>query len=105
MVLLRAPHHTGMVPRRDEHPRSPPASNIGEAGDMILDSCSVPIVLAPLAGGPSTPELTATVSEAGGLGRPCTGTAAPPSPPPSPRAPPPPPPPRSPTPLQRPPPP
>ena len=35
---------------------------------MILDSCPVPIVLAPLAGGPSTPELTAAVSEAGGLG-------------------------------------
>ena len=24
---------------------------------MILDSCDIPIVLAPLAGGPSTPEL------------------------------------------------
>lgn len=35
---------------------------------MILDSCSVPIVLAPLAGGPSTPELAAAVSDAGGLG-------------------------------------
>ncbi len=35
---------------------------------MILDSCPVPIVLAPLAGGPSTPELAAAVSEAGGLG-------------------------------------
>jgi nitronate monooxygenase len=29
---------------------------------------SVPVVLAPLAGGPSTPELTAAVSSAGGLG-------------------------------------
>lgn len=28
----------------------------------------VPIVLAPLAGGPSTPELAAAVSEAGALG-------------------------------------
>ncbi|TVZ00876.1 nitronate monooxygenase [Trebonia kvetii] len=35
---------------------------------MILDSCPIPIVLAPLAGGPSTPELAAAVSEAGGLG-------------------------------------
>jgi nitronate monooxygenase len=35
---------------------------------VILDSCRAPIVLAPLAGGPSTPELTAAVSEAGGLG-------------------------------------
>jgi nitronate monooxygenase len=35
---------------------------------MILDSCSIPIVLAPLAGGPSTPELAAAVSNAGGLG-------------------------------------
>jgi nitronate monooxygenase len=37
-------------------------------GDMILDSCDIPIVLAPLAGGPSTPELAAAVSNAGGLG-------------------------------------
>src|SRR5881227_1839001 len=35
---------------------------------MVLDDLAVPIVLAPLAGGPSTPELTAAVSEAGGLG-------------------------------------
>lgn len=35
---------------------------------MILDDCAVPIVLAPLAGGPSTPELAAAVSDAGGLG-------------------------------------
>ncbi|MGD0698305.1 MAG: nitronate monooxygenase [Trebonia sp.] len=35
---------------------------------MILDSCDIPIVLAPLAGGPSTPELAAGVSNAGGLG-------------------------------------
>src|SRR4051794_1448798 len=35
---------------------------------MLLDQCSLPIVLAPLAGGPSTPELCAAVSEAGGLG-------------------------------------
>jgi nitronate monooxygenase len=35
---------------------------------MILDSCGIPIVLAPLAGGPSTPELAAAVSNAGGLG-------------------------------------
>ncbi len=35
---------------------------------MILDDLEHPIVLAPLAGGPSTPELAAVVSEAGGLG-------------------------------------
>ena len=35
---------------------------------MILDTCDLPIVLAPLAGGPSTPELAAAVSNAGGLG-------------------------------------
>jgi len=35
---------------------------------MILERLSVPIVLAPLAGGSSTPELTAAVSNAGGLG-------------------------------------
>ncbi len=36
--------------------------------DIILDRLSVPVVLAPLAGGPSTPELAAAVSGAGGLG-------------------------------------
>ena len=35
---------------------------------MVLDELRAPIVLAPLAGGPSTPELAAAVSEAGGLG-------------------------------------
>jgi nitronate monooxygenase len=35
---------------------------------MILDRLSTPVVLAPLGGGPSTPELAAAVSEAGGLG-------------------------------------
>jgi nitronate monooxygenase len=35
---------------------------------VILDRVDVPIVLAPLAGGPSTPELAAAVSNAGGLG-------------------------------------
>jgi nitronate monooxygenase len=35
---------------------------------MITDSLKVPIVLAPLAGGPSTPELAAAVADAGGLG-------------------------------------
>lgn len=35
---------------------------------MILDELDVPIVLAPLAGGPSTPELAAAVSNEGGLG-------------------------------------
>src|SRR4051794_38079019 len=35
---------------------------------MVLDELPHPIVLAPLAGGASTPALTAAVSEAGGLG-------------------------------------
>nr|WP_081513213.1 nitronate monooxygenase [Nocardia donostiensis] len=35
---------------------------------MIIDELNTPIVLAPMAGGPSTPELTAAVAEAGGLG-------------------------------------
>lgn len=35
---------------------------------MILGELTVPIVLAPLAGGPSTPQLAAAVSNAGGLG-------------------------------------
>jgi nitronate monooxygenase len=34
----------------------------------ILDRLSVPVVLAPLAGGPSTPELASAVATAGGLG-------------------------------------
>jgi nitronate monooxygenase len=35
---------------------------------VILDDLAVPVVLAPLAGGPATPELAAAVSGAGGLG-------------------------------------
>jgi nitronate monooxygenase len=35
---------------------------------VLLDELEVPVVLAPLAGGPSTPELAAAVSDAGGLG-------------------------------------
>jgi nitronate monooxygenase len=35
---------------------------------MVLDGLAVPIVLAPMGGGPSTPALAAAVSEAGGLG-------------------------------------
>ena len=35
---------------------------------VILDRLDVPVALAPLAGGPSTPQLTAAVSNAGGLG-------------------------------------
>ncbi len=34
---------------------------------MILDQLDVPIVLAPMAGGPTTPELAAAVGKAGGL--------------------------------------
>jgi len=40
---------------------------------MVLDRVELPIVLAPLAGGPSTPALTAAVCEAGGLGLLATG--------------------------------
>lgn len=35
---------------------------------VLLDELAFPIVLAPMAGGPSTPELAAAVSAAGGLG-------------------------------------
>ncbi|WP_405167328.1 nitronate monooxygenase [Nocardia sp. NBC_01499] len=35
---------------------------------MIIDDLNVPIVLAPMAGGPSTPELTVAVAAAGGFG-------------------------------------
>ncbi|GAA6524341.1 nitronate monooxygenase [Intrasporangium sp. DVR] len=35
---------------------------------MVISSLAVPFVGAPMAGGPSTPELAAAVSEAGGLG-------------------------------------
>jgi nitronate monooxygenase len=35
---------------------------------VVLDDLDVPVVLAPLAGGPSTPELAAVVSNEGGLG-------------------------------------
>ncbi|MDQ6836162.1 MAG: nitronate monooxygenase [Actinomycetota bacterium] len=35
---------------------------------MVIDELVFPVVLAPLAGGPSTPALAAAVSEAGGLG-------------------------------------
>jgi nitronate monooxygenase len=35
---------------------------------VVLDALERPVVLAPLAGGPSTPELAAAVSEVGGLG-------------------------------------
>jgi nitronate monooxygenase len=35
---------------------------------VILDQLDVPIVLAPLAGGPTTPQLAAAVADAGGLG-------------------------------------
>jgi nitronate monooxygenase len=35
---------------------------------VLIDTLGTPIVLAPLAGGPSTPELAAAVSAAGGLG-------------------------------------
>jgi nitronate monooxygenase len=44
---------------------------------MVLNRVELPIVLAPLAGGPSTPELTAAVCEAGGLGLLATGYLSP----------------------------
>ncbi|MGK8504467.1 nitronate monooxygenase [Nocardia asiatica] len=42
---------------------------MSENQPVILDRVDVPIVLAPMAGGPSTPELTAAVAEAGGFGQ------------------------------------
>jgi nitronate monooxygenase len=43
----------------------------------VLDQLAVPIVQAPMAGGPSTPELAAAVCEAGGLGFVAAGYRAP----------------------------
>jgi nitronate monooxygenase len=40
----------------------------GQEASVIVDQLRIPIVLAPLAGGASTPRLTAAVSNAGGLG-------------------------------------
>ncbi|MFR9753253.1 nitronate monooxygenase [Nocardia sp. 004] len=40
---------------------------------MIIDHLDVPIALAPMAGGPSTPELAVAVTEAGGFGQLATG--------------------------------
>jgi len=48
-----------------------------ESAVVILDELQHPIVLAPLAGGASTPELTAAVSGAGGLGFLASGYLAP----------------------------
>ncbi|MGO4617267.1 nitronate monooxygenase [Nocardia sp. 2YAB30] len=42
---------------------------MSETRTVIIDQLGVPIVLAPMAGGPSTPELTAAVAEAGGFGQ------------------------------------
>ena len=52
----------------------------------MLERLAVPIVQAPLAGGPSTPELAAAVANAGGLGFVAAGyrtpTRSPPTSPP-----------------------
>src|SRR3954447_7221131 len=36
--------------------------------DPVLDALPLPIIQAPMAGGPSTPELAAAVANAGGMG-------------------------------------
>jgi nitronate monooxygenase len=54
-----------------------PRSAACEARAVVLDELEHPIVLAPLAGGSSTPELTAAVSEAGGFGFLAAGYLAP----------------------------
>jgi nitronate monooxygenase len=41
---------------------------VQSVGMSVLDTIPCPVVLAPLAGGPSTPALAAAVTEAGGLG-------------------------------------
>src|SRR4051794_4865040 len=48
-----------------------------ECESMVLDELQHPIVLAPLAGGASMPDLTAAVSDAGGLGFLASGYLAP----------------------------
>ena len=40
----------------------------GRYGSAVLDTLAIPVVAAPMAGGPTTPELVAAVSNAGGLG-------------------------------------
>jgi nitronate monooxygenase len=45
-----------------------PADVRGYSEAVVIEDLEVRIVLAPLGGGPSTPELTAAVSKAGGLG-------------------------------------
>src|SRR5690242_21833183 len=45
-----------------------PSTSLGQTSQTVLDELRHPIVLAPLAGGASTPALTAAVSEAGGFG-------------------------------------
>jgi nitronate monooxygenase len=64
----RPVRHAGEAGRPALAPADAPGISPAEDGGMILDSCDIPIVGAPLAGGPSTPELAAAVSSAGGLG-------------------------------------
>src|SRR5690349_967877 len=50
------------------HMSSTLVGRVGIILQVILEELTAPVVLAPLGGGPSTPELAAAVSEAGGLG-------------------------------------
>jgi nitronate monooxygenase len=52
---------------------SEPGARLVRRCPIVLDELRSPVVLAPLAGGPSTPELAAAVSNAGGLGFLATG--------------------------------
>jgi len=60
--------------RRIAHLHTPGAGNyaprslLSKDPGVVLEDLTVPIVLAPLAGGPSTPALAAAVSNAGGFG-------------------------------------
>src|SRR5690242_11246724 len=51
-----------------EAARRLPSTSRGQTSRTVLDELQHPIVLAPLAGGASTPQLTAAVSDAGGFG-------------------------------------
>src|SRR5918912_167704 len=50
------------------HMNSTVVGRVGIISEVILDRLEAPVILAPLGGGPSPPELAAGVLEAGGFG-------------------------------------
>lgn len=80
-VLLRGltPAALGGQPELPTTTCAPPWVDNGRMGTpgSILESLELPIIQAPMAGGPSTPALAAAVSQAGGLGFVAAGYLAP----------------------------